>query len=139
MMMNEILGSLILAQTRVSQIADQYRDESMASSGSLWILMVPVVAIGLGVAIYYWHGRTPVPVDTPEALVYDLCREHGLPRASRTLILRIARATQMPQPATMFLSIEHFENVINSCTKRIEFADRDQAQLSIIRRRIFAG
>lgn len=131
-------GTRLLAETHMAQVASQYRDETLDSSGSLVILCVPIIAIALAFAIYRWYDRTPTPVDTPEALIYDLCRIHELPKSSRALLLKIGRANEMVQPATMFLSSEHFETAVAAGAKRLKYVADDQKQLAIVRRRVFA-
>ena len=94
--MSVLFATVLFAETRMAQVATQYRDETLESSGSPAMLLVPILAIALAFAIYRWYGRKPAPVDTPEALVYDLCRVHGLPKAARALLLKIGRAAEMP-------------------------------------------
>jgi hypothetical protein len=87
-----------------------------ATSQLDWTDVIPyAVGIALlfaGGALYsYLKRRNDMSerCDDPHKLFRELCMAHRLDRASRRLLLHLADATRMPQPAQVFLTPAAFD------------------------------
>ena len=127
----------LLAETTLRQISRQYQTEAADPAGGWLMLLVPPFAIAIGLAIYAVSKRRPKPIDTPDGLVGQLCRVHGLPAAARELLLKIGRAAELSQPATMFLSRQQFDAAVATASKRFDLLETDQHYVSLTRRTVF--
>ena len=67
------------------------------------VLAVIGIAIALGVQIYKRYDYSK-PCDDPLKLFRQLCAAHKLNFSSRRLLLQLATALQMPQPAALFVT-----------------------------------
>ena len=65
----------LLAETHMAEVSLQYR-EDVATGGTsgIWYLLIPVVAIAIGVVIYKIVNRPPPIVNTPQGMLHELCR-----------------------------------------------------------------
>lgn len=131
--------TLLLAETHMAEVSLQYREEaSHVDKSGFWWLLIPVVAVGLGLAIYKWWDRPPAIVNTPQGMMHELCRVHRINGRGRRLLERIGEESELQHPATMFLGIAQFEAAVQLAGKRQKFDRRDQATLGFLRRRLFA-
>ena len=131
--------STLLAETHMAEVSLQYR-EDVATSGTsgCWYLLVPVVAIALGVAIYKLVNR-PLPiVNTPHGMLLEICRTHRIGTSGRTLLERIAEEADLDHPATMLLGVTQFEAAVEKARSRIKYDRRQNSTLGMLRRRLFA-
>ena len=130
---------ILFAETHLAEVSLQYRDEGTSSPSQLWFLLIPVLAIAIGCLIYRLHSRPAEAIDTPAGLLTEIAIAHGLRNRTIDLLHRIARAAELEQPATLLLNIEAFEATVNKATKRIRLDKRQQSDLGMIRRRLFAA
>ena len=132
------LNALLLAETHLAEVSLQYRDEAASVDKSgFWWLLIPVVAVALGIAIYKWWDRTPAIVYTPFGMLNELCRVHHVDRRGRRLMERIAEEAELQQPATMFLGSKQFEAAVTAAGKRMTFDCHQTAIIGMLRRRLF--
>lgn len=73
---------------------------------------------GIGVAFlvalyvfsrYNARNETPKPCRSPNRLFLELCKLHGLDRASRSVLKRLAESHGIPHAASIFLQPDRFE------------------------------
>ena len=132
-------SSALLAETKLAEISLQYREDVAAnSSNAFWYLLVPLVAIAIGVIIYKFVNRPPPIVNTPKGMLHELCRVHRLNARGRMLLDRIAEEAELDQPATMLLGVNQFEAAVEKAGQHIKYDRRQQATLGMVRRRLFA-
>jgi len=68
--------------------------------------------LGIGIAIVVKivkYNDLSQPCDDPQKLFRELCRAHGLDRASCRLLRQLASLTGLPQPVEVFLTPAVFE------------------------------
>ena len=129
----------LLAETHLAEVSLQYREEtSQVDKSGFWWLLIPVIAVGLGIAIYKWWDRPPAIVNTPRGMMLELCRAHHLGGRARRLLDRICEQADLEQPATIFVGTTQFEAAVQQAAKRRKFDRRDQITLAMLRRRLFA-
>jgi hypothetical protein len=83
--------------------------------------IVALVVIGVGASIYsYLKRRNDMTerCDDPQKLFRELCHAHQLDRPSRRLLLQLAAALNLAQPAQVFLMPAAFESVRLPATLR---------------------
>ena len=128
----------LLAETHMAEVSLQYREDVAANSTSgFWYLLVPVVAIAIGVSIYKIFNRPPPVVNTPLGMLHEICRAHRIGSAGRTLLERISEEADMNHPATMFLGVTQFEAAVEKARPRIKYDRRQNSTLGMLRRRLF--
>ena len=129
----------LYAETHMAEVSLQYR-ETVATGGAtgIWYLLIPVVAIAIGVVIYKIVNRPPPIVNTPQGMLHEICRVHRIGTAGRVLLDRIAEEAELEHPATMLLGVTQFEAAVNKAGARIKYDRRQNATLGMLRRRIFA-
>jgi len=131
--------TFILAFTRVSEISTQYRENSgVVQSRDLLFFVVPVVAISISFLIYKIADREPAIVNTPVGMLNELCKAHLIESTGRHLLIDIAEALELEQPATIMLSPSHFDTAVEKAGKQINYSRRQTATLGALRRRLFA-
>lgn len=131
--------STLVAETHLAEVSLQYREDVATSSTSgFWYLLVPVVAIALGVSIYKIVNRPPPIVNTPHGMLLEVCRAHRIGTAGRTLLERIAEEAGLAHPATMLLGVTQFEAAVEKARPRIKYDRRQNSTLGLLRRRLFA-
>ena len=132
-------NALLLAETHMAEVSLQYREEAaQVDKSGFWWLLIPFIAVGLGLAIYKWWDRPPAIVNTPQGMLHELCRVHRIGGRGRKLMERISEEAELDQPATMFLGISQFESAVNEAGKRLKYDRRDDVTLGMLRRRLFA-
>ena len=131
--------ALLLAEAHMAEVSLQYREDvAHVDKSGFWWLLIPVAAVGIGVAIYKWWDRPPAIVNTPQGMLHELCRAHRIGGKGRRLMERISEEAELEQPATMFLGIAQFEAAVNKARKRVKFDRRQDTVLGTLRRRLFA-
>lgn len=129
----------MLAETHMAEVSLQYREDVATSSASgLWYLLVPVVAIVIGVSIYMIVNRPPPIVNTPKGMLHEICRSHRIGTAGRILLDRIAEEAELMHPATMLIGVTQFESAVEKAGPRIKYDRRQNSTLGMLRRRLFA-
>jgi hypothetical protein len=129
----------LLAETHMAEVSLQYREDVAANGASgIWYLLIPVVAIAIGVAIYKIANRPPPIVNTPHGMLHEVCRSHRVGTAGRLLLDRIAEEAELTHPATMLLGVTQFEAAVEKAGSRIKYDRRQNATLGMLRRRLFA-
>lgn len=103
----------LLAQVSREQFGRGFRG---ASSQRHWTDVIPyAVALALMAAgwalVNYVRRRNDMTerCDDPHKLFRELCLAHRLDRASRRLLLHLAEAARLPQPAQVFLTPSAFD------------------------------
>ena len=103
----------VLAQVSREQFGRGFRG---ATSQLSWLDLIPYVVgavlIGVGSAVYSHYNRRNDMTewcDDPHKLFRELCLAHHLDRASRRLLLQLAGALGLAQPAQVFLTPTAFE------------------------------
>ncbi|MEM1069269.1 MAG: hypothetical protein AAGI63_10260 [Planctomycetota bacterium] len=134
-----VFQSLLIAEAHMAEVSLQYREEAaQVDASGFWWLLIPVVAVGLGVAIYKWWDRPPAIVNTPQGMLHELCKVHRISGRGRRLMERISEEAELEQPATMFLGVSQFELAVTKASRRIKYDRRDDITLGMLRRRLFA-
>jgi hypothetical protein len=131
--------AFLFADAHIAEVSLQYREEvAQVDRSGFWWLLIPVIAVGLGLAIYKWWDRPPAIVNTPKGMLHELCRVHRVGGNGRKLLERIAEEAELPQPATMFLGLTQFDDAVTKAGKRIKYDRRQNITLGTLRRRLFA-
>jgi hypothetical protein len=126
----------ILAEVSLADVSEYDRVATATESGQAWML-IPVVILAAVFGVYRLCNRLPSAVNTPAGLLTELCRAHGLKAAAGKLLHKVSRAAELPQPATMLMSVEGFEDAVASAGRRIRFNKSDQKVIAAIRRSVF--
>jgi hypothetical protein len=97
-----VIGSLLVLAE-----ADLYRPRSVLSQYMLWIAVVGAVVLAI-VGFRLWSvNRKPRDRRSEEAtqedILSELCRVHQLTRLEQSLVIKIARDQNIPQPAALFI------------------------------------
>ena len=100
--------SLLAQYSRWKRLGDGVRrSASRTDLSDLWpyfiVLAVIGIAIAVGVQIYKRRDYSK-PCDDPLKLFRQLCAAHKLNFSSRRLLLQLATALEMPQPAALFVT-----------------------------------
>ena len=128
----------LLAETRMAEISLQYREEVAApTSNGIWYLLVPVVAVGLGLAIYKYWNREPAILNTPSGMLHELCRVHRLGQSGRVLLDRVVDEAGVEQPALVLAGLEQFNEAVERARKAINYTRKQESTLGMIRRKAF--
>ena len=129
---------VLLAETRVSDLSLAYREkpESQSISG-LWFLLIPFLVVGIAMICYKVADRAPISVNTPNLILHELCRAHGLSASSRRMLERIAEEAQIEQPALMLLGPQQFEVAVERASKKIHYDQRHHTLIGMLRRTLF--
>jgi hypothetical protein len=102
-------------------LAQVYRDDLgrgfRSATSQLHVTDVIPYAVGIALLIFvawlvpYLRRRNDMSerCDDPQKLFRELCLTHELDRGSRQLLLRLAEAQRLPQPAQVFLTPTAFE------------------------------
>jgi hypothetical protein len=123
----------------MAEVSLQYRENVATSSTSgIWYLLIPVVAITIGVVIYKVVNRPPPIVNTPQGMLHEICRSHRIGTAGRVLLERIAEEAELMHPAKMLLGVTQFEAAVEKAGARIKYDRRQSSTLGMLRRRLFA-
>ena len=129
----------LFAETHMAEVSLQYREDVATSATSgFWYLLIPVIAIGIGLVIYKIVNRPPPIVNTPQGMLHELCKAHRIGTAGRLLLDRIAEEAELKHPATMLLGVAQFEAAVEKAGERIKYDRRQNATLGMLRRRMFA-
>jgi hypothetical protein len=124
----------------MAEVSLQYREDVAAGGASgIWYLLIPVVAIAIGLVIYRIVNRPPPIVNTPQGMLHEVCRAHRIGTAGRVLLDWIAEEAELKHPATMLLGVTQFEAAVEKAGTRIKFDRRQNATLAMLRRRVFAS
>jgi hypothetical protein len=126
----------ILAEVSLADVSEYDRVATATQSGQAWLL-APVVVLAAIFGIYRLCNRLPSVVNTPAGLLTELCRAHGLKAAAGKLLHKVSRAAELPQPVTMLMSVEGFEDAIASAGRRIRFSKSEQKVIATVRRKVF--
>ncbi len=106
---------LILLATRqeMHRVWGRFDNERPGTSGSQWMIVIGVVAL-MVLAGMIWRVATRRSVGTYTSnssakLFRELCAMHGLGRASRRLLKRLAEARGLTNPAMLFVEPQYFD------------------------------
>ncbi len=125
-----------LAQVNPLDFGRNFREaETNFQWSNAALVVASIVAIGLAfsLVVRYLTWREGRRYRHPQKLFWELCRAHGLDRASRKRLQRLANAHQLRDPARVFLEPERF----NATLLGTSFND-DRAALEALRDLIFA-
>lgn len=120
------------------RLADGFRpDGGRPETGSY--VVIASLLIGLAVALWLLaraagRGQRRLARNSPRHLFVSLCRAHGLKRADRKLLRRLARQCQLQDPARLFVEPDWFVQAASSLAWQ-QGAER----LEAVRRRLFEG
>ncbi|MCH7752164.1 MAG: hypothetical protein IH898_08430 [Planctomycetes bacterium] len=98
--------SLLAQYSKWRRLGDGVRRSRVELSELMpfFIVMVVIgIAIAVGVQIYKRYDYSK-PCDDPLKLFRQLCAAHKLNFSSRRLLLQLATALEMPQPAALFVT-----------------------------------
>jgi hypothetical protein len=128
----------LIAETRVSDLSLAYQEKAETQNiMGLWFLLIPLLVVGIAMIIYKIVDHTPMAVNTPNLLMHELCRAHGLSGSGRRMLERIADEAQLEQPAIMFLGPQHFEAAVKKAGHTMNYDQRHQTLLGMLRRTLF--
>ncbi len=137
-----MIGNLcnLLAETHMAEVSMQYREDVATGGASgLWYLLIPVALVAIGVVIYKIVDRPPPIVNTPQGMLHELCKVHGVNSAGRKLLERISEEAELKHPAVVFLGVAQFEQAVEKAGKHIRYGRSENATLGALRRRLFAA
>ena len=129
---------VLLAETRVSDLSLAYREKPESQSiPGLWFLLIPFIVVGIAMICFKIKDRTPMAGNTPNLILHELCRAHGISASGCRMLDRIADEAQLEQPALMLLGPEHFEAAVEKSSKNLPYNDRHQTLIGMLRRTLF--
>ena len=135
--MNHWLMTCLLAETpRADQFVKGFREGTLHRTASYDWLLIAVASFAIVLAYYvfdrFLRRRGSGSLPNERRLFHDLCRAHGLDRASIGLLQRIAKRAQLAQVSAVFLKPELFQP--QGATAR-----RDQNLIDRLRGQLFAN
>ncbi|HUG66153.1 MAG TPA: hypothetical protein VMM76_00270 [Pirellulaceae bacterium] len=128
---------LLAGQAQYIQMGRRFR---RGGGGVAWTdLLIPIAVIGVVAAIAwlvtrYVKYREQRKADSPHELFAELCRAHGLDRASQRLLRRLAKAHRLQSPAQLFVEPARFD--LEILGKAFEAR---RAQTAALRSKLFAA
>ncbi len=132
--------TILLAETRVTDIRTRYQGQSVGDDGSAMGLVLgaaaAIVVVGLVFRFVLFKPRVE---NTPIGLLNELCVAHGVSNAGRRLMSEIALAAELPQPATLFLGQAHFESALESARPKMKWDGKKKKALGILQRHLSEG
>ena len=132
-----LMPSLLLAEGRAAdQFVKGFREGTLHKTANHDWLLFAVAGLAI-VLIFYavdrlWRNRAPATHPNQRRLFHDLCRAHGLDRASIRLLQRIARRAKLGHLAEVFLRPDVFQG-------QSAFSRRDQERIERLRGQLFAA
>ena len=131
--------STLIAETHMAEVSLQYREEVVAEAGSgIWYLLIPVVAILVGLAIYKCFNREPPILHTPSGMLHEVCRAHRISTAGCVLLDRIVEEAEIQHPATVCVGLPQFDAAVEAARPIIKYDRRQESTIGMLRRRLFA-
>ncbi len=132
--------TMLLAETRVTDIGGRYQQTLASEGGPGWVPMVIVgavfaLAVGAGMFLF----RKPKIENSPVGLLNELCRAHGIQRPGSRLLNEIALAAGLQHPAMMMLSSANFDATIETGSSRLKLDKRKRKAIGLIRRQLFGS
>ncbi|QDT06612.1 hypothetical protein K227x_50230 [Rubripirellula lacrimiformis] len=133
-----IQHTALLAETHLTELADQYQDAVIEPGTSWWwYAWIPATIILLGGLAMRFADQAPAITNTPLGMLRELCSTHRIKGKSRVLLEEIAVAAAIENPATILLNSRRFDEATAIAARRITLDTRQKALLGIIRRRVF--
>ncbi len=130
--------TLLLAETRMSDIGGRYQQQAAAVQGiGTGALVVVGIVILIAVCIGMFIARKPKIVNSPIGLLNELCRVHGINGAGSRLLNEIATAAGMQHPAMIVIGPANFDAAVESATSKSTLDERKKKSLGLIRRQLF--
>lgn len=132
-----LLTCVLLAEGgRADQFVKGFREGTLHRTANYDWLLYATAVLALVLLCYaverFLRNRRPGPVHHEGRLFHDLCRAHGLDRASCGLLRRLARQARLAQVSEVFLKPELFQPDATD-------SRRDQLLIEQLRGRLFAG
>ncbi len=129
--------TILLAETRVTDIQTRYQDQSASDDGSAMGLVLGAAAVIVVVGLVFRFVVCKPRVDnTPIGLMNELCVAHGVSNAGRRLMTEIALSAELPQPASIFLGQAHFESALESARPKMKWDENKKKALGILQRHL---
>lgn len=132
-------NGLLLAETLMSDVSLQFREEKQPEGWNVSILLVIVgVLVAVGVAVAYrifMKSNSKAP--SANGLFCELFDVHNLDRQARTLLDRVTEAAGLKQPAMMMVSTEFYDATVRKAYQKRKFRKSDQQKIVQIRKQLF--
>lgn len=121
---------------RADQFVKGFREGTLHRTANYDWLLYATAVLALVLACYaverFLRNRRSGSLPNERKLFHDLCRAHGLDRASSNLLRRLARQARLTQVSEVFLRPELFQSDAS-------ISRRDQRLIEHLRGRLFAG
>lgn len=128
-----------LAETRLSDLTLEYREEVEAAGTPLWVYAMILVVLAAVGAVAYWYWKKSQEIDhSPTGLLNDLVRAHSIGASVAKLFNKAASGALLDQPALMFASPSCFDETIEKAADRSALSKKEMASLKAVRNKIFA-
>tara|TARA_R110002049_G_scaffold285698_1_gene466704 strand:+ start:93656 stop:94078 length:423 start_codon:yes stop_codon:yes gene_type:complete len=129
----------LIAATRVEDLTLAYRApvEEEAGVSVVWWIMVPFVALAVGLIVHRTCRKRRHTVETPNDLLRELCYAHRINGTGRNLLGVVAEKAALEVPASMFLAMKKYDAAVDAASKHVKFDRHDQAMLRMLRRQLF--
>lgn len=140
--MIESVFGWVIAETQVSDLAMNYREEVAGNSSSgwwLWCFSMPVAATVIACLTQYVIHRPAAVVNTPGELFYELCKAHRLRGGDRRLLESIVSKADLEHPATVFLGVKQFDQSVAAAGNHIAYDRHQKSRLKKLRQRLFSS
>ena len=132
---------LTLAATRVEEISMSYRPPVQEESdfSIVWWMSVPFIALAVVLLMRRMTRRRMHTAETPNELLKELCYAHRIDSTGRNLLGVVAEKAKLQAPATMFLSMNMYDNAMQAAEQHVKFDRHDQSTLKMLRRQLFSS
>jgi hypothetical protein len=104
---------LLASREEMHRVWGRFDNESPAISANQWLIVVGAIALavlaGMISSIAKRRSTKTFSSDSSGKLFRELCAIHGLKRASRRLLKRLAEARGVANPAMLFVEPQHFD------------------------------
>lgn len=135
-----MVQTLLVGQTRMSEVSRYYQETGTATPWATQFLfvLVPVLALGASWLTYRWWQRPPKACNTPFGMLGEITSVHGFSAATRRALERVAEYAELEQPAVLATSPSAFDRAVSKAEEARGLNDRIRERLGEARRRLFA-
>lgn len=131
--------TLLVGQTRMSEISRYYQETGTATPWTTQFLfvLVPLLALGAAWLTYRWWQRPPKVCNTPFGMLGEIASAHGFSQATRRALERVAEYADLEQPAVLAVSPFAFDRAVAKAEQAHRLNERTRERLGEARRRLF--
>ncbi|MCM2372244.1 hypothetical protein [Aporhodopirellula aestuarii] len=134
------VGGLLLAETRQSELAPEFRELAPTGSFPWWVIAAVLLLLVVAFAAYWTIAQLRVPaIPISDDLTLELCRAHRIGLQQRVVLDHVARMAKLGRTAELFLSPATFDQAIDRANRAKRLRGGQRESLLMVRRLIFSN